>query len=188
MAHGPRERLIEGAIELVREQGVHGAGLAELLARTNTSRNSLYQHFPAGKGELVETATLVAGKRMSDYIDRITATGTPQDWVSALVRWAERLVESGDFAAGCPVAGAALAESEPAVQAAAARVFEDWTVRLTGALEGAGISAVRARPLAGFLVSTVEGSILVARATKTSRPLAEAEENLLALLAAELRR
>lgn len=188
MAHGPRERLIEGAIALVREHGVHGAGLAALLTRTNTSRNSLYQHFPAGKAELVETATSVAGARMSDYLDRITATGTPQDWVKALVRWAGKLVEPGDFVAGCPIAGAALAESEPAVQAAAARAFEDWTERLTVALAGADIPAARARSLAGFFIGTVEGAILIARATKSVRPLVEAEENLLALLAAEQRR
>ncbi|WP_040798204.1 TetR/AcrR family transcriptional regulator [Nocardia higoensis] len=185
MRNKPRDRLIEGAIALVREQGVQGAGLAALLARTNTSRNSLYQHFPAGKGELVEAATLVAGERMSDYIDRVTAQGGPEDWAAALVRWATRLVESGDFGAGCPIAGAALAESEPAVQAAAARVFEDWTGRLAQALAGSGIPADRARSLAGFLVSSVEGAMLVARAAKSVRPLAEAEENLRALLAAE---
>ncbi|MCP9625448.1 TetR/AcrR family transcriptional regulator, partial [Nocardia otitidiscaviarum] len=56
MSAGPRDRLIESAIELVREQGVHGAGLSALLDRSRASRNSLYQHFPEGKGELVEGA------------------------------------------------------------------------------------------------------------------------------------
>ncbi len=50
---GPRARLIESAIQLVREQGVHAAGLAALLDRGKASRNSLYQHFPEGKSELV---------------------------------------------------------------------------------------------------------------------------------------
>ncbi|WP_280504013.1 TetR/AcrR family transcriptional regulator [Nocardia farcinica] len=181
----PRDRLIEGAIALVRERGVEGAGLATLLARTGTSRNSLYQHFPAGKGELIETATLVAGARLSAYIDRVTAEGEPEDWLAGLVRWATRLIESGDFGAGCPVASAALAETEPAVQAAAARMFEDWTTRLAQALASTGIPADRARSLAGFLVGSVEGAMLVARAVKSTRPLVEAEENLRVLLAAE---
>jgi TetR/AcrR family transcriptional repressor of lmrAB and yxaGH operons len=46
MTAGPRTRLIESTIELVREQGVHAAGLATLLERGNVSRNSL---LPAGK-------------------------------------------------------------------------------------------------------------------------------------------
>ncbi|WP_067852843.1 TetR/AcrR family transcriptional regulator [Nocardia shimofusensis] len=187
MRNGPRDRLIEGAIALVREQGVQGAGLAALLARTNTSRNSLYQHFPGGKSELVQAATSVGGQRVSAHIDRVVSTGEPADWAVALVGWGRWLLSSGDFGAGCPVAGAALAQSEPGVQAAAAAAFEDWSTRLAAALEGAGLTAARARSLAGFLVSTVEGAILVARAAKSARPLDEAEENLLLLLAAEQR-
>ncbi|MBF6295476.1 TetR/AcrR family transcriptional regulator [Nocardia farcinica] len=185
MTAGPRDRLIEGTIALVREQGVQGAGLAALLERTGTSRNSLYQHFPAGKSELVEVSTRVAAGRLSAYLERVTATGTPADWVTALVAWGKRLLESSDFTAGCPVVGAALAESEPGVQAAAADAFADWTGKLAAALAGTGIPADRARSLAGFAFSSVEGAIVLARASKSIRPLDEVAENLRALLAAE---
>ncbi len=60
---GPRARLIESAIQLVREQGVHAAGLAALLDRGKASRNSLYQHFPEGKSELVASPPPGGGGR-----------------------------------------------------------------------------------------------------------------------------
>lgn len=47
---------------MVQEFGVHAAGLTELLKRSNTARNSLYQHFPAGRGELVVTATQLGSR------------------------------------------------------------------------------------------------------------------------------
>ncbi|MET7773488.1 TetR/AcrR family transcriptional regulator [Nocardia sp. NPDC005366] len=182
MTAGPRDRLIEGAIELVREQGVHGAGLAALLDRSRTSRNSLYQHFPAGKGELVEAATRVAGQRMSTVIGRVTATGAPHEWLGALIVWWKTTLETSGYTAGCPVVGAALAESEPGVQAAAGAAFADWTALLSAALARAGLQGERADSLAGFVISALEGAIVQSRATKSTRPLDDVLVNLGPLL------
>ncbi|WP_435590343.1 TetR/AcrR family transcriptional regulator [Nocardia sp. bgisy118] len=184
MTQGPRARLIEGAIELVREQGVHGAGLAALLDRSNTSRNSLYQHFPSGKSELVATATEVAGRRMSAVIEALTRTGEPEGWVGALVGWWKQALESSGFVAGCPIVGAALAESEPGVQAAAGIAFAGWTEVLAAALANRGVDAARASSLASFVISAVEGAIVQARATKSTRPLDDVRDNLVILLRA----
>ncbi|MEV6278056.1 TetR/AcrR family transcriptional regulator [Nocardia sp. NPDC051832] len=184
MTAGPRTRLIDSAIELVREQGVPGAGLSALLERSNASRNSLYQHFPAGKAELVAEATTVAGAHMSAVFDRVTATGTPDQWLSGLVGWWKKALRTSDFAAGCPVVSAALAESEPRVQAAAAAVFDGWNDRLTTALSGQGIPAERARALASLVVSALEGAIVQARATKSVQALDDLQATLGPLLRA----
>ncbi|MEV0245135.1 TetR/AcrR family transcriptional regulator [Nocardia sp. NPDC050712] len=184
MTEGPRTRLIESTIALVREQGVPGAGLATLLERSNASRNSLYQHFPAGKAELVTEATKVAGARMSAVFDRVTATGPPDQWLAALVGWWKKALRTSDYATGCPVVGAALAEAEPGVQAAAGAVFDEWNVRLAGALGDAGVPAERARALASLMVSALEGAIVQARATKSVRPLDDLEATLGPLLRA----
>jgi TetR/AcrR family transcriptional regulator, lmrAB and yxaGH operons repressor len=179
---GPRERLIDGTIALVREQGVYGTGLAELLGRTNTSRNSLYQHFPAGKTELVAAATLVAGERLSGIIDKITSTGKPEDWVVALTNYWRRALEATSYGTGCPVVSAALAESEPEVQSAAAGAFTAWVDRLAEAFTRESIPQDRARSLASFVISSIEGAIVVARARKSTESLDDAETNLVALL------
>ncbi|MCX5043870.1 TetR/AcrR family transcriptional regulator [Aldersonia sp. NBC_00410] len=184
---GPRERLIDGTIALVREQGVHGAGLAELLDRTNTSRNSLYQHFPSGKSELVVAATEVAGERMAGIIDKIVGTGGPADWIRSMIGYWRRTLQSRSYATGCPLMGAALAESDPPVQAAAAGAFTAWIDRLAEALAEDGLPAERARSTASFVISSVEGAIVVARARKSTQPLDDAEANLLALLSADPR-
>ncbi|WP_330228576.1 TetR/AcrR family transcriptional regulator [Nocardia sp. NBC_00508] len=181
MTAGPRTRLIDSAIELVREQGVHAAGLAALLERSNASRNSLYQHFPSGKSELVETATRVAGDRIGAVIDKITP-GPPQRWFGSLLEWWITTLEKTGYRAGCPVVGAALAESEPRVQAAAGAVFADWHQRLGAALTAAGLSAEDARSFSSFAFSAMEGAIVQARAMKSTRPLEDAQRHLTLLL------
>ncbi|NNH72681.1 TetR/AcrR family transcriptional regulator [Nocardia uniformis] len=182
MSAGPRDRLIESAIELVREQGVHGTGLAALLDRSRASRNSLYQHFPAGKGELVEEATRVAGERMTAVLARITAVGSARQWLEHLINWWRKNLETTSFTAGCPVVSAALAESEPRVQAAAAHAFEEWTELVANALSRDGIPADRARSLAGSLLSAIQGAVIQARALKSTRPLADVRDQLAVLL------
>ncbi|WP_280409617.1 TetR/AcrR family transcriptional regulator, partial [Nocardia brasiliensis] len=84
---GPRARLIESAIQLVREQGVHAAGLAALLDRGKASRNSLYQHFPEGKSELVATATTVAGERHAPGVENITPSRPAPQWEGGVLGW-----------------------------------------------------------------------------------------------------
>lgn len=182
---GPRERLIDGTIALVREQGVHGTGLAELLDRSNTSRNSLYQHFPSGKSELVAAATVVAGDRLSEIIDKITGAGGPEDWVMALTGYWRRALVATSYGTGCPVVSAALTESEPEVQSAAAGAFTAWVDRLAAAFVRDGAAPDRARSLASFVISSIEGAIVVARARKSTESLDDAEANLVALLRAD---
>jgi TetR/AcrR family transcriptional repressor of lmrAB and yxaGH operons len=186
MTAGPRARLIESAIELVREQGVHAAGLAALLDRSHASRNSLYQHFPSGKSELVETATKIAGDRMTAVIDEVTAAGPPEQWLAALIGWWKLVLEQSSFTAGCPIVGAALAESEPRVQAAAGAALGDWADHLATALTGKGLPAVQAKSLAGFIISAIEGAIVQSRALKSTQPLDDAQAHLVTLLAAAI--
>ncbi|MFR9750960.1 TetR/AcrR family transcriptional regulator [Nocardia sp. 004] len=181
MTAGPRIRLIDSAIELVREQGVHAAGLASLLERSNSSRNSLYQHFPSGKAELIETATQVAGDRIGAVIDTITAA-PPQHWFESLISWWIAALEKTEYRAGCPIAGAALAESDPDVQAAAGAVFADWHGRLETALTAAGLCAHDARSFSSFVFSAIEGAIMQARAMKSAQPMEDAQRHLTALL------
>ncbi|WP_069164611.1 TetR/AcrR family transcriptional regulator [Nocardia altamirensis] len=183
MSAGPRTRLIESAIELVREQGVHAAGLAALLERGKASRNSLYQHFPAGKSELVETATRIAGARLSAVIDKIIATKQPGHWLGAMTGWWVTALENSAFRTGCPIVGAALAESEPGVQAAAGEVFAEWHDKLGTGLVAAGVPAEEAGSLASFVFSALEGAIVQSRAMKSTQPLDDAQKQLTVLLA-----
>ncbi|TCO59522.1 TetR/AcrR family transcriptional regulator [Actinocrispum wychmicini] len=188
MTPGPRERLITSAIALVRERGVHATGLTDLLEHSGTARGSIYQHFPGGKTELVEAATLVAGKQMDALLRSLTTTRSPQAWLDGLIQWWRDVLETTSFRAGCPVAAAALASSdEPTLHEAAAEVFNAMRSRLAGALAQAGLAADTAGSLAGFVVSALEGAIIQARATRSTRPLDDARTHLGELLRVHLR-
>lgn len=182
----PRARLLTSTIAVVQEHGVHAAGLTELLKRSNASRNSLYQHFPAGKGQLVETAARIVSRVVHSHLavmaDKLASTPSVAQWLDELFAfWLEPL-ESSEYRLGSFMMAAALDESDPAVQAAAGQAFDDWTTRLADGMVAAGIEASAARSTAGVLLSVIEGAIVQSRALESSRPFADAHTQLRILL------
>ncbi|RZS44877.1 TetR family transcriptional regulator [Herbihabitans rhizosphaerae] len=183
MTSGPRQRLIDSAVTLIRERGVHATGVTELLEHSTTARGSIYQHFPGGKAELVEHATRHAGEQVTAKLESITANGTPADWVDALVTWWEKALRASDYGMGCPIAAAALAPSENGgARAAAAEAFAAWREILRAALVGQGVPGPLARSASGFVISALEGAIIQARAMESTRPLRDLRANLTILL------
>ena len=180
---GPRDRLISTAITMVQERGVHATGLSDLLKRSSAARNSIYQHFPGGKEDLMVTATETAGAIVAARIDRLAATTDPAGIVSGMIaRWIAEL-EAADFGTGCPIAAAALASpDEPAITAAAADAFAALRGRISAALVDAGTPVETADVKASVAVSAIEGALLQARAARSVQPLRDAETVLIGLL------
>ena len=183
MEDGPRERLVSGAIALMGERGVHATAVADLLARSGTARNSIYQHFPEGKAALVAEATRVAGSAMETRLEALCAARDPDGVVDGLVDTWVRLLGGTDHTLGCPVAAAALAgDDAPAARDAAGAVFAAWSAILARHLVADGVATADAASLGSFVVTAVEGAIVRCRAERTTRPLEEAREHLRTLL------
>lgn len=180
---GPRERLIRSAIELMREYGVHATGLSDLLERSNTARGSIYQHFPAGKTELMEQATLEAGRIITSSIERLAQTLPAVDVVDAFIAgWKQNLVDSS-FAAGCPIVAAAQAGPDAlVVREASAAVFADWSRVIAESIASKGVDTATAASLGSFIVSALEGAIIQCRSARSVQPLDDAGTGLMLLL------
>lgn len=161
---------------MMREHGVAATGLTELLAHSKTARGSIYLHFPGGKSELMEQATLHAGQQVSATIDALVAeSSSPAEVVLGLVAVWKRVLDTSSFTAGCPIVAAAQSGTDsPTVQAAAATVFADWTRRLADLLVSAGRESAAAASLSSVIIRC--------RSEKSLQPLDDAATNLVRLL------
>ncbi|WP_199430896.1 TetR/AcrR family transcriptional regulator [Qaidamihabitans albus] len=183
MTAGPRERLVDSAITLIRERGVHATGLTDLLEHSRTARASIYQHFPGGKADLIAEATHAAGRQMDTFVAGVLESGAPLDAIDALLRWLRRTLRDTDFAVGCPVVAAALSGADTtAAREAAASAFRGWQRTLAAAFTREGLPEATAVSLAGFVVSGIEGALVQARAMRSVQPLDDARVQLAALL------
>jgi TetR/AcrR family transcriptional regulator, lmrAB and yxaGH operons repressor len=167
-----KQQILEQATKLLQSQGYHATGIAQLAGEA--PKGSLYFHFPGGKEEIAASAVRLSGERLAS--DLQLALSSCQDAGEALALvidfLGQRLEESG-YREGCPVATVALEvahESEP-IRMACADSFARWEEALRARLASLGISGERGESLAIFILSAIEGGLLLARARRSLEPL-----------------
>lgn len=178
-----REAMVSSAATLFRERGVAATSLRDVVDHAGAPRGSIYHHFPGGKAELADAATLIAG----DFIERILADmldgGDPAHAIAAFAGYWTRSLVAHDFVDGCPVAAAALSSDETAAaRTRAGSAFSRWQGQITAGLSARGMEACLAEDRAVLAVAAIEGALLMARAQRSTEPLDRVARQLAALL------
>lgn len=191
--HGPRDRMVFSAAQLLRRGGVAAAGMRETAAQARAPRGSLQHYFPGGKAQVVNEAVAWAGRYAASQVPRFLAAldeRSPGTLFAAMAQqWADELAAAGALA-GCPVAAATIdcAQDIESTRSAAAEAFTCWRASIAEALTVMGVPPARAVALATLMVSTLEGAILIARAERSPYALATAVRELAPILDAAVER
>src|SRR6202790_2653655 len=100
-----RARMVESAAMLIRERGIHGVGLREVVAHSGGPRGSLGRYFPGGKTQLMTEAIDLALADVFVELERTLSEAEtfPEAIGESVAPWRYLLVEH-DFALGCPLA------------------------------------------------------------------------------------
>lgn len=189
MSGSPREAMLDSTIVLLRERGLTGTSVRDVVAHSGAPRGSVYHHFPGGKAQMVDEAIDRAGGAISSAIGYFEQEGDPVAALDGLVDFFIKLLEASDFNAGCPIAAVAgeADTSEGRAQAAAAgRAFDEWRGKIAAAGEHEGIAPDRARSLATLTIASLEGALLMCRAARNTAPLEDVANELRPLIESEL--
>jgi AcrR family transcriptional regulator len=169
-----RERLLRAGEELFRLQGYSGTGLKELGRAADAPWGSIYHFFPDGKAQLgakvVGHAGAFYGAGWRAAFERFEDVGEAVEWVFLAEA---RVLVASDFRNGCPVAAVTLdaASVSEDLRLACAGAFGLWLGIIEEALRAAGAPDQTAAALAAFLLSAIEGAIILSRAAKSPEPL-----------------
>ncbi len=176
---GTRERVLEAAARLFHEQGYAATGIATILREANANPGSLYHYFP-------NKAALLAGvlERYRDLLETVlmrpveARVEAPVERVFALLADYRRGMVETSCRLGCPVGNLALevSDNHPEVRplidanfagwkAGIARWLRDPKARLPGDCD--------IDSLAGFVLTTMEGGLMQARAAGRLDPFDE---------------
>jgi len=174
-----KDRIVTTSAELFRRQGYNATGIKQIVDEARAPFGSIYHFFPGGKEQLGAETIRWSGAM---YGALVPAIFDPAPDVVTAVRTlfagaAADLAASG-YADACPIATVALevaSVSEP-LREACADVFDGWLDSASERLTGAGIAAPRARELAIGMVAALEGAFVLARAQRSTEPLAVAGE------------
>lgn len=185
----PRERMVISAALLIRERGAHPTAIADVLEHSGAPRGSAYHYFPGGRTQLLCEAIDYAGEYIAAKIAKAESGIDALDRLFADYR--KQLLKS-DFRAGCPVVAVSVESGDPAKPDAAAAVieraaaaFSRWTDLITTRLISDGLPKKRAAELAMLTTTSVEGAIVVARASRDVTALDLVHGQLRALVLAE---
>src|SRR6476619_3063088 len=168
-----RDRIVRSAGELVRERGVHGVGLRQIVAHADGPRGSLQRYFPGGKAQLITEALKLAGAEVLDDTESgLIEAATLADAIDAIFApWRQVLVES-NFTMGCPVAATVVdACGEDRLRQEARALLDQWRDSVHAALVKFGVQESTAEDDAPVLLAALEGALILSRANQSIQPL-----------------
>jgi TetR/AcrR family transcriptional regulator, lmrAB and yxaGH operons repressor len=178
--------MLVSAAELMRERGAAGVTIDAVLSRSSAPRGSVYYHFPGGRNQILAEALRYAGDVITTRIDNAIADGA-HTLMSSFVEFWDQVLPGSDFTAGCPVVAAATAstDDEPQLTAVAGEIFRRWHEAMVRAFERDGFDTAEAQSLATMCIASLEGAVVLCRATRSSAPLRDVASSVEFLIKAK---
>jgi TetR/AcrR family transcriptional regulator, transcriptional repressor for nem operon len=171
-----RERLLEAAMRLFWEKGYNSTSIADILREAGANSGSLYHFFPTKQDLLVAVLDrYLAGIKPMLLEPAWRGVDDPIERVFALLARYRELLDGTDCFYGCPIGYLALElhEPDPPVRAKLAANFAAWSQAVRACLDAAADrlpAEVDRGELAEFVLTTMEGGVMLARTHRTLAP------------------
>jgi TetR/AcrR family transcriptional regulator, lmrAB and yxaGH operons repressor len=167
-----RARMVRSAATLIRERGVHGTGLRQVVAHSGGPRGSLGRFFPGGKTQLVTEAIDVALVDLFNDLGTLSEAETFPEAISVIVTPWRRLLVDHDFALGCPLAATICdAADNDSLRTHVSELLARWRAPVADAYTRFGAPQAEAEAHATVLMAALEGALMLARAQRNIEPL-----------------
>ncbi len=170
---GTRDKLIATAFELFHRQGYTNTGIAQILREAGVNSGSLYHFFPTKEDLLVAVLEWCQANLWPEVIqpvfDRVT---DPVERIFGVLDGYRKMLVMTACTMGCPIGNLALelADSHPSVRELLAANFTGWRQAIEGCLRAAAgrfPDTVDPAQLSLFVLTTMEGAVMLARAYKS---------------------
>lgn len=164
-----RQKLIEAAMELFAFQGYERTGLAQVARRAGANPGSLYYFFPTKEDLLAATLErrkeLLRPEVLAPIWERVT---DPIERVFGLLAGYRQMLVMTEFDHGCPIGNLVLelANTHPVIRRLLVENFDNWLNEVQACFEAARErlpARVEPRQLAVFVLTTMEGAVMLAR-------------------------
>ncbi|MCG7208689.1 TetR/AcrR family transcriptional regulator [Streptomyces arenae] len=186
-----RHRIVEGAAEVLREQGVGSVTLDDVLARTSASKGQLFHYFPGGKDELLlAVAEFEADQVLEDQQPYLGCLDSWENWQ----RWRDQVVARYEILGDtCPLGSLFLqvGRSTPGARAIVAELMRRWQESLAAGIHALWAASGRSAEFdvdarAAALLAAIQGGVSILLSTGRSDHLRAALDQGIADLRRDL--
>jgi AcrR family transcriptional regulator len=175
-----RARMVRSAATLIRERGIHGVGLREIVTHAGGPRGSLGRYFPGGKTQLMTEAIDAALADLYDELGRTLSEAEtfPEAIAEIVAPWRYLLVEH-DFALGCPLAATVVdaITANPDLRVHVSELLARYQAAVASVYVKFGDPPAQAAEEATVLFAALEGALILARARRDTEPLDTVERH-----------
>jgi AcrR family transcriptional regulator len=165
--------MVRSAGMLMRERGIHGVGLREVVNHAGGPRGSLGRYFPGGKTQLMtEAIDIVLAPLFDEVGGALTEAKSFSEAIGVIVApWRRLLVDHG-FALGCPLAATIVDAAEnDDLRVHVRGVLGRWQDSVAEVYVKFGDPPATANEQSTVLLAALEGALILARARRSSEPL-----------------
>ena len=171
-----RDRLIETARQLFLKKGYTATGVAEILQEAGLNAGSLYHFFPTKEDLLLAVLErykeLLSPLVLEPVFGRIS---DPMERVFGILDGYRRMLLESDHEQGCPIGNLALelSTTHPAARRVIAENFTGWREAVADCLRqvaGRLPTGLDVDQLALFVLTLMEGAVMLARAYRSIEP------------------
>jgi AcrR family transcriptional regulator len=168
-----RARMVQSAAMLMRERGIHGVGLREVVTHSGGPRGSLGRYFPGGKTQLMTEAIDVALAGLYEGLDRTLAEAeTFSDAIGMIVAPWRRVLVAHNFALGCPLTATIVdAADNDDLRVHVSDLLDRWQASVAAVYVKFGDPPAEANEQSTLLLAALEGALILARARRSTEPL-----------------
>lgn len=180
-----RDRIVVATNELFRRQGYNGTSISQISEASGATIGSIYHFFPGGKEALAVAVIETTGGVYRELFEAIVAEASdPASAYRDFFAGAAAVLEQTDFIDPCPIGTIAreVANTSEPLRVAASNAFASWVRAATNHLVAAGVPTEQAEEFATLFVSVVEGTFVLSRTQRSTKPLAAAGRYLAGLV------
>lgn len=178
-----RARLIEAAEQLLRQTGMAGSGIKDVVVRSGAPIGSLYHYFPGGKTQLVSEALQSQAEKSRHLLETFfDGHRSPAEAVRLLFETAAEGFERAGANQGCAIGCVTLdlTASDAGIREVCRSTFDSWVERIAPHLPWR--TAHSRRSFARLIVVSLEGAFILARAEQSGDPFRESGKWLTAMV------
>lgn len=176
-----KAQFIETTCDLLESQGYYATGLNQIVAESGAPKGSLYYHFPEGKEELAAEAIHQAGEKVADRIHaHLAGIADPAIAIRQFVERIADSVEASGYRTGGPLQTVAMetATTSERLNLACRKAYTRLRQAFAGKFEESGYDKAQAAEMAIFVISAIEGGVILSRTYHSGDPLRQVAQHL----------
>ena len=178
-----RARLLDAAQDLLREGGMSGTGIKDVVARSGAPIGSLYHYFPQGKTQLVTESLEAQAEKSRKLLERFfNGQVTAAAALRSLFKTAADGFERAGANKACAIGAVTLdlTRSDKELRDICKNTFDQWISVITPHLP---FSDERSRQIfAMTVVAALEGAFILGKATQSGDPFRSVGECLAVMI------